>query len=388
MHDVYLVCGRRTPIAKSGGAYRRIRPEVLGAHVLRALCSTVPVGREVDGVIAGNAVGTGGNIARLTALMAGLPASVPAITLDVQCASGLAAVSAAYAEIAAGMGTLYLAGGMESASLQPMRIYAPQDERHTQTADGTGAYRTAQFSPDTLSETVMLEGAERVMQAEGMTEAELCAWVFESHRRAAHAADAGVLRDLLVPIAGTAADEGIMRHMNERLLARLPRPLGKGTLTHAGNACRINDGAAFLFVCAREVLRDLHIEMPVYRIVGTCRYGGSPQESPRGAMQAAELLLFRCGYRCEDMDAIEFNEAFAAIDVLFARAYPHLTERYNVFGGALAYGHPYGASGAVILLHLMRALEVRRGRYGLVAIAGAGGMGQAMILERVTDEFL
>ena len=168
--------------------------------------------------------------------------------------------------------------------------------------------------------------------------------------------------------------------MSRNFLKRLPPLLGAGGLTTAGTSCKTNDGAALALLCSEEYLAEtgkkatarlLHMEMAA----------GEPLCSPRGAMRAADQLLARVGLSYEDMAAIEFNEAFAVIDVLFARRHPKLIDRYNTFGGALAYGHPYGASGAVLLLHLIEAVKRQGGGYGLLAIAGAGGVGEAILLE-------
>ena len=377
MKKVYILGGRRTPIAVKNNRFKNIRPEHLGAALLQEILQSHHIA-DIDGIFGGNAVGTGGNITRLMMLEAGIDSSVPACTIDMQCASAAAAVDIAYAKLACGAGKVFLAGGMESSSLQPIRVYDKKDDRFSLYEEGR--YKTAQFSPKEYSEQSMLEGAERVAKAENIEKSELDFWTLESHRRAQKAAEEGVLRDLIVPIHGWSQDDGIHPKMTQRLLNRLPAVLGPGTLTTAGNACRINDGAAFLALTVEEPMPE-NTGKPCFRILDTLSCGGPPQESPRGAMHTADLLLAKNHLSYTDMSAIEFNEAFAVIDVLFSRRYPSLLTRYNTFGGALAYGHPYGASGAVLLLHLMRAMELRRGQYGIAAIAGAGGMGTAILLE-------
>ena len=336
-------------------------------------------GEALSGVLAGNAVGTGGNIARLMALRAGLPEEVPSCTVDMQCASAAAAISLAAAKIASGQGECFLAGGMESASLQPLRVYDARDPRRTLVPNG--AYRTAQFSPGELAEDAMLRGAERVMQQEEVTRAELDAAVLRSHRLAAAAWREGLLGDVVLPLPECARDTGIRPHLTQRLLDRLPPHFGPGTLLNAGNACAIHDGAAFLLLASDAFLRRQRWK-PLARLVAAASLGGNPQESPRGAMRTADFLLAQQGLRYGDLAAIEFNEAFAVIDVLFARAHGDCLARYNRLGGALAYGHPYGASGAVLALHLLQSLRQAGGGLGLLSIAGAGGMGEAILLER------
>ena len=380
---VYVLGGLRTPIAHRGGALSHRRPEELGSLVMRALLARYGLsGRELSSVLAGNAVGTGGNLARLTALMADIPEEVPACTVDMQCASAAAAISLAAAKLASGQGELFLAGGMESASLQPLRVYDEKDPRHALVPDG--AYKTAQFAPGDVSADAMLRGAERVMEAEHVTKEELDAFVLRSHHLAGEAVQKGWLADVILPVGTCRRDSGVRPHLSKKLLRRLPPHFGPGTLLDAGNACAIHDGAAFLLLASGDFLRRHHLK-PEARLVATASVGGNPAESPRGAMRTADALLLRQGLSYEDLAAIEFNEAFAVIDALFERAHPGCLSRYNRLGGALAYGHPYGASGAILALHLMQSLKLAGGGLGLLSIAGAGGMGEAILLERLSD---
>ncbi len=381
MEEVYILGAMRTPIVGKNGPFRTVRPEVLGARVMQALQQRYDAG-PLSGVIGGNAVGTGGNITRLMALLAGIGQTVPAFTVDMQCASAAAAISLAYAKIASGQGDLWLAGGMESSSLQPLRVYARQDERYGLTPQKDGCYYTAQFAPGDIAADTMLWGAERVAAAEQISRKEQEAWALQSHARAAAAAKRGELRDILVPIDGWERDDGIRERMSQRLLDRLPLLLGEGTSLTAGTACRINDGAAFALLASGNAVRQRGLH-PVARILGTASLGGNPAESPRGAMAVADVLLRRHGLSYGDLQGIEFNEAFAVIDVLFARAHPECSGRYNRFGGALAYGHPYGASGGILLAHLLKSLQAAGGGRGLLAIAGAGGMGEAILVEMI-----
>lgn len=380
--DVYILGGLRTPIALRHGGLSKIRPEIFAAQVLRELLrrqKIVPA--ELSGIIAGNAVGTGGNITRLMSLLAEIPETVPSLTVDMQCASGAAALAMASACIKSGQGEIYVAGGLESASLQPRRIYAQGDERRQNVSSADGGYYTAQFAPDDLREDTMLRGGERVMEAEQVNKQELDAWVLKSYRQAKMAAEEKVFADVILPIGTCTADEGVQTKMSQRLLDRLPKIFGEGTLLNAGNACRTNDGAAFLLLASEKFCCRHHLQ-PKFRVQATLALGGKPSESPRGAQRTAEALLRRQHLTFAEMSAIEFNEAFAVIDVLFARKYPNLVERYNRFGGALAYGHPYAASGAIIMLQLLQSLDAADGRYGIMSIAGAGGMGEAVLIER------
>lgn len=381
MSKVYILAGLRTPIATKNNRFKHIPAEDLGAVVVNSLWQKYLFNEKPDGIIAGNAVGTGGNIARLMTLKAGLPAAVPAFTIDMQCASGAAAIAAGYKEIALGNGDVFICGGMESSSLQPERIYSKGDARYAQTANGDGRYMTAQFSPDEFAEDAMLKGADRVIKSYKITKNELDFWCIESHRRATACAKAGILDDVIVAVANQRTDDGIRPKMSQRLLDRLPSLLSENSLLNAGNTCLINDGAAFLVLVSDRWLKN-HQRIPQGEILGTCMAGSKPSESPLGAMNTADKLLEKHGLLYSDLDAIEFNEAFAAIDVLFQRSHPELIERYNILGGALAYGHPYGASGGILMIHLLKALEKNNGALGLLSIAGAGGMGQAILVRR------
>ncbi len=374
---VYLLGGARTPIVVANTKFKSLRPEIFGAEVLKFLLEKFSLAH-VDEIICGNAVGTGGNIARLMMLIAGFDNSTAALTVDRQCASGAAAISVACAKISCGLADVIIAGGAESSSLQPLRIYHKNDERFHLTAEGIqGGYRTAQFSPDEFDALAMLKGAQRVADAENITKAELDSWALRSHQRAAQSAE--ILREYIVEVAGVHEDNGIKKNISSRLLERAPLPLGADTIISAGNACRINDGAAFV-VLAGENFVAKNFLTPAAQIVDVATGGVNPLESPRGAQVIADKILSRNGLTYDDLTAIEFNEAFAVIDVLFDRAYPRLVDRFNRLGGALAYGHPYGASGAILLIHLLASLKNFGGGLGLMSIAGAGGTGESILL--------
>lgn len=391
--EVYIMGGLRTAIGKVHGQFKGARPDQLGAAVINGIVEKYKL-PYVDEVICGNAVGPGGNIGRLMTLQTTLPDSTPACTVDMQCASAGASVEFAFAKLRAGMSSIILAGGTESSSLQPTRCYAKGDIY-------TGNYMVAQFSPEENDAQAMLKGAERVAQKYAVTKEELDRWSLLSHRRAAEVAKQELLKEIILPCDNCMADESIRPQLNQRLLDRMPPLFGEGGLTTIGNSCLTHDGAAFVAMTTDLVLavhsNKKHVAVDkigvsdtlhsnpkqLFKIKACTSWGGTPAVSPEGAWHASELLLKQENLSMEDMDAIEWNEAFAVIDVLFERAHPHLIERYNPIGGALAYGHPYGASGAIILLHLLHDLEYNRGRYGICAIAGAGGMGTAILIERI-----
>ena len=418
MEKVFLLGGLRSHIGLTGGMFKTIPAEELAAAVLRKVMEKYPCALQADGLICGNAVGTGGNITRLAALKAGLPLHIPALTLDMQCASAAASVELAMTKIGSGMADVLIAGGFESTSMQPTRVYAKADPRYTE-----AGFTVAQFSPDTTSAKVMLEGAERTCQKYGFTREELDAFAVRSHQLARKAREEKRLQDVVVSVFGSEYDEGIRDRMSPKLASRMPKLFtaeevadlcqeqrnetesgeksdsksGAGSESGAGlpneksavtplltaaNACLMNDGAAFVILVSQKAVENYNLQ-PEAELLAGFEWGVDPQYSPEGAIETGAGLLQRCGLQPEEIDVFEYNEAFAVISALFARKYPGLAERYCPWGGALAYGHPYGASGAILLLHLWQELKQRNGRLGVLSIAGAGGLGTALLVKNL-----
>ena len=416
MEKVFLLGGLRSHIGLTGGMFKTTPAEELAAAVLRKVMEKYPCALQADGLVCGNAVGTGGNITRLAALKAGLPVHIPALTLDMQCASAAASIELAMTKIGSGMADVLIAGGFESTSMQPTRVYAKADPRYTD-----AGFTVAQFSPDTASAKVMLEGAERTCQKYGFTREELDAFAVRSHQLAKKAREEKRLKDVVVSVFGSKGDEGIRDRMSPKLAGRMPKLFteeevavlcirqDKGTedcrktdsksgaesesvagvpneksavtpLLTAANACLTNDGAAFVILVSQKAVEKYHL-LPEAELLAGFEWGVDPRYSPEGAIETGAGLLQCCGLQPEEIDVFEYNEAFAVISALFAQKHPELAERYCPWGGALAYGHPYGASGAILLLHLWQELKQRNGRLGLLSIAGAGGLGTALLVK-------
>lgn len=375
--DAYILGGLRSYVGVVNGMYRHVPAEKLGAAVLRKVMEKYQVTKP-DYIIAGNGVGAGGNITRLMALEAGVDISVPAFTVDVQCGSGLESIAVAAAKINSGEADVIIAGGFESSSTQPRRGYNPNHPDYT----GDAWYSVAKFMPEIHRETVMLEGAELAAKREQITKAEMDHWVLQSHKLATAAHDEGLLKNVIVSVCGGEKDEGIRPRMSQRLLDRMPKVLPGGEFITAANSCLINDGAAFVVLCSQKYLQEYNLQAQA-KVIGSTACGGDPLVSPRTAITVLEKLLAKYGLREQDIDDFELNEAFAVIDVLFARTFTQSTDKYNVFGGALAYGHPYGASGGIITLHLLEALRQKGGKYGCASVAAAGGVGTALLIERI-----
>ena len=409
MEKVYLIGGLRSHIGLTGGLFKTVPAEDLAAAVLQKIMAKYPCVLQADGLLCGNAVGTGGNITRLAALKAGLPATVPALTIDMQCASAAASIELAMTKIGSGMADILIAGGFESTSMQPVRVYAKADARYREEG-----FTVAQFSPDTTSAKAMLEGAERTCQKHGFSREELDAFAVRSHRLAKKAREENRLNEIVVSVFGSEGDEGIRDRMSPKLAARMPKlfteeevkdllagasaslPIKENVdkqnvlqehkvavtpLLTAANACLMNDGAAFVVLASRQAVEQYGLR-PEAELLAGFDWGVDPRYSPEGAIETGEHLLQRCDLQPEQIDVFEYNEAFAVISALFARKYPELTARYCPWGGALAYGHPYGASGAILLLHLWQELKQTEGKLGLLSIAGAGGLGTALLVKK------
>lgn len=375
MERVFLIDGLRSHVGIRGGEFRDVLPEKLGAGVLRALGKRQDLAA-ADGLFCGNAVGPGGNIGRLTLLEAGLPAAMPAVTFDMQCASSLAAVDLAYGKLASSQAGCLIVGGVESSSLAPEKRYHERDPR---SGLRKRAYHAAQFIPGEFCDEAMLLGAERTAKKAGITREEADQAALASQQRAAVAQAAGVFSGCIVPLFGSSRDEAIRPRLNEKIMRRAPVMSGvPGGIVTAANACTINDGAAFLLLTSESFIEAHHLE-PKAEIIASAMTGGDPECPPFAADTAAAAVLQKAGLSYSDVTAFEYNEAFSVIDVLFERAHPEAYDRLNPYGGALAYGHPYGASGAIILLHLLASLE-EKGGYGVASIGAAGGVGEAVLL--------
>lgn len=378
MNRVFILGGRRSHIGSTNGVFKNTLPEDLGGRVLKDLILEYKISK-IDEIICGNTIGPGGNIARLTALKAGVSEEIPAFTIDMQCGSGSKAIDIATSKIKCGEANLIIVGGIESTSTRPIKEYNKNDFRYN--GENT-IFNSAQFSPNEIGDNVMLEGAERVVKKYNISKEELDYWVVESHKRASIARREGRLNKYITEVNGSYKDEIIRENINSRLLKRL-RPLvyehGK---INSGNTTLTSDGAGFLILVSDKYLKENN-EISEFEILDKVVVGGNPLYSPVTANKATEKLLIKNSLVYSEISAFEYNEAFAVIDVLFQRKNPELIHRYNRFGGALAYGHPYGASGIIIMIHLMESIKVSNGNLGISAIASAGGLGTAVLIKRV-----
>jgi acetyl-CoA C-acetyltransferase len=361
-----VVAARRTAIGTAGRALAGLEPEELAAPVLAALLDDLDLDAgAVDDVVLGSSRGPDGALARVAALHAGLGHGVPGMTVDRQCASGLAAIVTASALVRAGQATVVLAGGVESASRAP------------------GG--RARFAPDGLDDPDMGEAAETVAAEADITRERQDAYAARSHERALAAERDGRLTGEIVEVAGLSRDER-PRPLTPARLARLPAAFVRGGSVTAGNSCGVSDGAAAA-VLVPEWLRAER-GWPGLRVLATGTSGVDPARCGMGLVPAAESALAAAGLTVDGLGVVEVVEAFAG-QVLAGLDALGIDEHLCCpDGGALALGHPWGASGAVVVVRLfsrlVRQRQVEESRpYGLAAVAAGGGQGVAMVVQPV-----
>ncbi|MFO7172999.1 MAG: 3-oxoadipyl-CoA thiolase [Bacillota bacterium] len=399
MRDVVIVDAVRTPIGRYGGALKDVRPDDLAAHVIRALLDRNPAVdlARVEDVILGCANQAGEdnrNVARMAALLAGLPVAVGGCTVNRLCGSGLEAVLQAARAIRAGEGDIFIAGGVESMTRAPfVMAKAPEPwSRQVEVYDTTLGWRfvnprlAAMYPPYSMGET-----AENVAEKWGVSREEQDRFALASQQKWAAAQAAGKFRDEIVPVpvpAGRgetrlfAVDEHPRPDTTLEKLARLKPVFREGGTVTAGNSSGINDGAAALLVMAAETARELGLR-PMARIVAGAVAGVDPAYMGVGPIPASRKALARAGIGVADLDLVEVNEAFAAQVIPCIRELGLDPEKVNVNGGAIAIGHPLGCSGARILTTLVHELRRRGGRYGLATMCIGVGQGIAAVVEAV-----
>jgi acetyl-CoA C-acetyltransferase len=379
-----IVAGARTPFAKFGGAFKDLPAKTLGAHAIRAALqrSGVKAG-DVDYVIMGQVLqaGAGQITARQAAIEAGIPQEVPAITINKVCLSGLNAIALADQLIRAGEVEVVVAGGMESMSEAPYLFpKARFGARMGNTQVVDSMIHDGLWS--TFLEQHMGKSSDEVNRELEISREDQDAWAARSHQRAARAwSNGGVLREEVVPVLALDRDEGIRPETTVETLSKLQPAFSKdGTIT-AGNASQISDGAAAVVVMSKERAERLGAE-PLAEIVShgmsADRYAWLhtvPAVALSNALKKADLEV-------EDLDLVEINEAFAAVALNATRMLAIDEDRVNVNGGAVAIGHPIGASGARLVLTVASQLKRRGLRTGAAALCGGGGQGDALIVRR------
>ncbi len=399
MRDAVIIDAIRTPIGKYAGALKEVRPDDLLAQVIASLVerTRVPV-EAIEDVYAGCANQAGEdnrNVARMAALIAGLPIEIPGATVNRLCGSGLEAVNSAARAIQADSGEVFIAGGVESMTRAPFVMLKAAEafpRGALSLVDTTIGWRftnprlAAMYPPESMGET-----AENVAEKYRITRDAQDAFALQSHQRAVGAVQAGRFKDEIVPISVpqrkgdpviVETDEGPRADTSLEKLAKLkPAFREQGTVT-AGNASQVNDGAAALLLASQENARELGLQ-PMARILATAVAGVHPSYMGIGPVPATRKALARAGLRLEQIDLVELNEAFAAQSLACLQELDLDQVRCNVNGGAIALGHPLGCSGARILTTLLHEMRRRGARYGLATMCIGVGQGIATIVERV-----
>jgi acetyl-CoA C-acetyltransferase len=378
MNQAVIVQAYRTPIGKKGGMFKKVPPQFLAAEVMKKLvqdCRIDPV--EIDDVILGNAVGPGGNLARLSALSAGFPLRVPGVTIDRQCGSGLEAINLASRLIQSGAGEIYLAGGTESTSRAPLKMETFDSDVEPR------IYSRARFSPEEIGDPEMGEAAENVADRYHITREEQDQFALQSYEKAIQAVRNGEFQEEIVPINGISQDETPRPSTKyDKLLPRLqPVFRENGTVT-AGNSCSFNDGAAVALIMSQKKANALGLT-PFLTFIDAVAEGVDPHYLGMGPVPALKRLLKRNNLTIEDIDLIEFNEAFASQVLACLKELKIPFEKVNGRGGAIAFGHPYGASGAILVTRLAREMKKKsKAKLGIATLGIGGGIGIATLFRK------
>lgn len=399
LREAWIVEAVRTPVGRYGGALASVRPDDLAATVLEAVVARSGIDAAiVDDVILGCANQAGEdnrNVARMALLLAGFPVEVAGQTVNRLCGSGLQAVASAAQAIAVGDADVIIAGGVESMSRAPLVTLKPEtgyERGNHELVDTTIGWRFVNPKLDAKYPTISLgETAERVASTWRVSREEQDAFALESQRRAAAAAKIGVHAEEIVPVRipqrkGDALlidkDEHPRPETDAASLAKLRPAFTEGGSVTAGNASGINDGAAALLVMEAGRARALGLK-PLARIVATSVAGVDPSVMGIGPIPAITKLLTRTGLSAKQIDRVELNEAFASQAVACIRELGLNPATTNIHGGAIALGHPLGASGARMLVTLTKELRRSGGRYGVASMCVGVGQGIAMLVERV-----
>lgn len=387
MSEIVIVDVIRTPLGKRGGWLREWHPVTLGAHVTVCLLErTALEGSRVDHLLFGCVSQVGEqtmNIARNIALDAELPIKTPATTIDFQCGSSQQAIHLAAALVSSGQAEVVIAGGVESMTRVPM-------------GSSLGSAGAMPFTDKIMEAHNMIPqgiASDKIAAQWGITRAAMDALSLRSHRRAWQATEAGLLSREIAPIQGSdergnlflvERDQGIRPNGSLEALAALQPVFSSDGVTTAGNSSQISDGAAAALVTSASMARQLGLRARA-RIVAVDTVGSDPHLMLTGPIAATERVLKRAGLRMADIDVFEVNEAFASVPRIWEMDTGGDLTKVNIHGGAIALGHPLGASGARLMTALINALETTGGRYGLQTMCCGGGMATGAIIERLGD---
>ena len=390
MEDIVIISGVRTPIGKFQGAYSNLSASDLGAIVIKEAVSRAGLKPDdVDHVILGcvGQVMEDGYISRHAAVKAGMPIETPALTVNRICGSGLEAVNTAARFIQTGDASVVVAGGAENMTMMP--YYLRQGRSGYRMGDGVVEDGIRHLLGDPFSKVHMGITAENLAEKYEVSREAQDEVALRSQERAAAAIAEGKFKDEIVPVEVKAGKETITIDTDEHprmtsmdALGKLRPAFKEGGMVTAGNASGINDGAAALVVTSAAKAKELGVK-PRMRLVARAESGVEPSIMGAGPIPAVQKALQKAGLTIDDMDLVELNEAFASVAATCSTVLGLDPAKTNVNGGAIALGHPLGATGAILTVKLMHELERRNARYGLVSLCIGGGQGIASIFERV-----
>jgi acetyl-CoA C-acetyltransferase len=379
MPEAFIIDAVRTPVGRRGGGLADAHPADLGGYVIQALLARTQADPlAVDDVVFGcvDTVGPqAGDIARTAWLAAGLPEAVPGVTVDRQCGSSQQAVHFAAQAVLSGTADLVVAGGVQNMSMVP--IAAAMSPPYPDPFSGSAGWR-ARYGAEEISQ---FRAADLIADKWGIGRAEMERYALASHHRALAAIDAGAFGAEIVPYGDVAQDEGPRRGTTLEQMAAL-KPLRPGGRITAALASQISDGAAALLIASSRAVRE-HGLRPRARITHLSARGDDPVLMLTAPIAATAHALRRAGMALSDLDLIEINEAFASVVLAWQRETGADLARVNVCGGAIALGHPLGATGARLLTTLLHALERTGGRYGMLTMCEGGGQANVTIIERL-----
>jgi acetyl-CoA C-acetyltransferase len=383
MPEAYIVEAVRTPIGRRGGGLSSMHPADLGGHVLGALMNRAGVDpAAVDDVIMGccdTVGGQAGDVARTAWLVAGLPDHVPGVTIDRQCGSSQQAVHFAAQGVMSGTQDLVVAGGLQNMSAIPIAAAMLVGQQYGYTTPFAESPGWRERYGD--QEVSQFRGAEMIAEKWDLSRDDMEAFAYESHQRALRAIDEGRFEREIAPVGDVAVDEGPRRDTTREKMAGLRSLVEGGRLTAAVSS-QISDGATAMLIASEQAVTD-HGLTPRARIHHLSVRGDDPVWMLTGPIRATQHALERTGMSIDDIDLFECNEAFASVVLAWSKELGVPLERTNVNGGAIALGHPIGATGTRLMTTLLHELERTGGRYGLQTMCEGGGQANVTILERL-----
>lgn len=384
--DAVIVSAVRTAIGRQGGALASVPPHVFGAEVIKEALNRAGIDpQSVDDVILGNVLSGGGNIARLTALETGLGIHLSGLTVDRQCGSGINAVNLAAQAIRAGEGDIYIAGGVESMSQAPYLMARPEKAY----SPAPPKFQKSQLSPKEIGNPPMGITAENLAAQYSISREEQDSFALASQQKTARAMEEGRFEEQIVPIMVPVrkgqpiefkTDEHPRPQTTQEALAKLPPAFLEGGTVTAGSSSGLNDAASAVVIMSREKAQELGLP-PLAVIRAHAVAGVDPNIMGIGPVPATKKALEKAGLSLEDIDVIEINEAFAAQVLACDKEMKMNLEKVNVNGGAIALGHPLGATGAILLTKAVYELKRSGGKYALITACIGGGQGIATIIE-------